>query len=379
MTRKKCIIITMTYFVGLLALHYVLGVLSLRGLKQTFSGNGEQDFYNFVAYGKIVLNLYYYLVPFAFAIVSSFLYRPILSSFSKVLVGIFGTHLITSIIILSISIPYSRYLKEQDLTLLAESANVTISNQIENDTDQDGLVNSITLNGVFHKGKLPNGTYFLDLRSGTDNFQWGGIGIGGQFKIEVDKGEEKFSQTFKPEELKNTGIADLSTIPISVSLKYDRPARISLAKPVLLLHQLGAFSRLVPISISPESMYRDIVFLKKFVNVYNFKFDTSKLEREFLIVSSYSDFGQDTNNDGLFDQLVISMEVDSIWEGSLYFHAYFKDNKNKIIRSTTTVRKGISTIEFIVDSKELIEFGKNGPYHFTNFYIENNNPKRPPQ
>jgi hypothetical protein len=85
------------------------------------------------------------------------------------------------------------------------------------------------------------------------------------------------------------------------------------------------------------------------------------------------DFGRDEDKDGFFDYLVITLDVSSHYAGPLYVQAYLATALYPLY-FPTQVEKGLQTIEYVVGGDYLYELAGDGPYHFEDFEISNEDP-----
>jgi hypothetical protein len=86
------------------------------------------------------------------------------------------------------------------------------------------------------------------------------------------------------------------------------------------------------------------------------------------------DFGRDLNGNGLFEQLVVTLEVESVYEGILFMEAVVSGGTYPLFYETH-VAKGVSTIEYVIDGDHLLEFGFDGPYELYDVEIFNEDPE----
>ena len=118
-------------------------------------------------------------------------------------------------------------------------------------------------------------------------------------------------------------------------------------------------------------------------NVHRFTFPRDKIQRPQVIFRDYlGDHGRDLDGDGLFDELVISMALDSIYEGPVYFQAFIDyaslSGARKLLPTfESKLEKGSVNLDYVINGEQLRRLGGNGPYTLKTFIMMNNTPYCP--
>ncbi len=102
-------------------------------------------------------------------------------------------------------------------------------------------------------------------------------------------------------------------------------------------------------------------------------YDLSELELEPIeLTNVFQDFGVDTDGNGEFDLLQVSIELDIFSEGFYQWNARLVDSHNTEIdlaHNSRFLHAGINTIDFSFDGRNIGDNGVHGPYIVTGFLI----------
>ncbi len=122
----------------------------------------------------------------------------------------------------------------------------------------------------------------------------------------------------------------------------------------------------------------------RFLNLQNLRridaiaLDPGSIERDQIILIRYiNDVPRDLDGNGRYDELVISLLVDSIYSGTVYYHLQEESHPEISFQNKSSISKGMDVIHLVIEGTQLRRLGKDGPFKFTNVYILNNDPYCP--
>jgi len=117
-----------------------------------------------------------------------------------------------------------------------------------------------------------------------------------------------------------------------------------------------------------------MIELQTFRNMDSFSILPLKLDRKEVFFKRFlGDEGLDENGDGLIDKIVLTIELDSEYNGIVTIQSDL-DGAPYSIAQQFELKKGKNLVKYFIDGKRLLEFGINGPYEFINFHLFKENP-----
>jgi len=82
----------------------------------------------------------------------------------------------------------------------------------------------------------------------------------------------------------------------------------------------------------------------------------------------FHDLGRDTNGNGLFDELIVAVEVDAVASGNVVVQARLESSDGVELGTANnfvTINSGPEWVELTFDGRNIFASGKNGPYNLT--------------
>jgi hypothetical protein len=362
--------VVLAYFLVLAGLVAVTEVWDLRLWSGMMFFAGPTPWHQFVL-------IFIYAAPFVIALVFAVPRRPAWRAFLAVVVPIFLVHGAFGALAAQLRAAYLTEWREDER--LAKAAKLTPGTFTHEELDGtgDGLVDSIVISGDLKAENLPPGHYQA----------WGGLfqgtppTIADSFPLhevilaEMMNGPVALRFEADPQHLREASSRGPLTLDIELQ-KWRKPD----LKGQLILSLCGwaAFFCPTPRGGGDRDIHSDQIDLARFAGVYGFSLDPAGIQREQLVFRRFvGDFGRDLDGDGLFDELVIQLEVDSIWQGELYFQARLNGYQGPSINHETQVSQGISTVELVIDGSQLKSIGLDGPYTIKRPLVFNNTPYCP--
>jgi len=247
------------------------------------------------------------------------------------------------------------------------------------DDNGDNLVDRVTMTLRVDPGSLPAGNYSLRVGLRPDGTQ--GVpdaptaGAGREFtiadgatsfdvvlalspeRVAAVAAEGETALRFDLDRWMNVPPATEALLRFCAWAALFCPTRLSGYDPVIqqTAIQLPVLTAKLRIDLPPDRLQRDqVVFLRQL-----------------------GDHGRDDDGDGRFDALVISVELDSIWEGPIYAQAYLDAAQRFLPTFESRLARGLVTFEYVIDGAALARLGRDGPYQVTDFYLLNNTPYCP--
>ncbi len=312
----------------------------------------------------------YYAVPFAAAAVVGYLRRPFLANFVAVVVAIFVLHAVYGAATSGIR---QTYLDARGADIARGQAAVPGIAEFGHrfvDDDDDGLVNRIVVAGRLDADDLPAGDYQMFARF----LQQGqpGPGLGHEEFTLAEDGPRMVALAFDVDARHLSEAAKAG--PLTVDVLLNR--RLTLGpdgRRILALCRWAAFFCPTSLRGYDPVLYDDIVEIARFDAVDTIALAPETIQRKQLVFLRFlGDRGHDSDGDGLFDALVISLELDSIYSGPIYFQAQLVGVAIGVFEQTTSIGEGIVRLDFVIDGKRLRELAADGPYTLRPFALFNN-------
>ena len=319
---------------------------------------------------SLLLAAMYYAAPVAVAAVVGYLRRPLRHNFVATVAVIFAVHAAYGVAVAGMRLATVKVWQADIGQSLAALPAVAEFGHRFVDDDDDGLVNRVILAGRLDADQLPFGVYTLYARASQGGAP--GVGFGYAEVVVAIDAEQVHEFAYEVDARYLRELADAG--PFDIHLGLSRHFTVSpTGKRIVALCRWAAFfcptSRL---GYDPV-LYDDIVEIARFDAVDTIALAPETIQRKQLVFLRFlGDRGRDIDGDGLFDALVISLELDSIYSGPIYFQAQLVGVAIGVLEQTTSIGKGIVRLDFVIDGKRLRELAADGPYTLMPFVLFNN-------
>lgn len=125
-------------------------------------------------------------------------------------------------------------------------------------------------------------------------------------------------------------------------------------------------------------VHDEILTLRRFENLGEIALAPDTIQRKHVIFKGFAgDFGRDLDGNGLFDELVIILEIDSIHDGPIFFQAEVRRPFQALLHHQTRSAKGDRRLEFVIDGTAISRVGRDGPFELGAMVLMNNSPYCP--
>ncbi len=367
MPTRKILFITLSYFGALVFLIALTLIFDIR----LHSGG----FIGFPSPWLLFLWTIYYIAPFFIAVVFAFRVRPFWRSFILLTVSIFACHFLYSTAVSSLRFFYAQQWQKDIQQSQAGTFRVHSFEHQFIDANKDGLTDKIILRGTLDVSLLTNGNYTLmgTLSQNGQPIPSGGVRTA-DFSVTNSNSKNLYSPTF---EINPVSLKDF-TGNLDVNLELYREVSPSeYGKALIFFCRWAAFFCPTSKEGDDQVIYHDLLLIQEAKQVHSFSLSAETIQREPVnFIKFLGDFGRDTNGNGIFDELVIQIQLDSIYEGPIYFFSDVGGSSN-FFSQATSIKKGVTTVDFVMDGAKLKKLGINGPYRLSNFYFLNNDPYCP--
>jgi len=122
----------------------------------------------------------------------------------------------------------------------------------------------------------------------------------------------------------------------------------------------------------------EVLTLRRFENLGEIALEPGAIQRKHVIFKGFSgDFGRDLDGNGLFDELVVTLDVDTIHDGPIFFQAEMRRPFRALLHHATRSTRGAEQLEFVIDGTALRRDGRDGPYELGAMSLMNNSPYCP--
>ena len=247
------------------------------------------------------------------------------------------------------------------------------------DDDGDGLIDRVALDGRIRTQGLPPGDYRV-----TASLIEAAPGLQRR-----SAGEMKFPRSSRASgpldltfafDLDATGLAELAaagplTLQVEIA-KWRRPD--DTAQTILTLCAWVPFGCRTSRGGGDSDIRDEILILRRFENLGEVALAPADIQRKHVIFKGFAgDFGRDLDGNGLFDELVVVLEVDSIHDGPIFFQAEVRAPFRALLHHETRSTKGAERLEFVIDGTAIQRAGRDGPYELSGMYLLNNSPYCP--
>ncbi len=241
-----------------------------------------------------------------------------------------------------------------------------------NDKNKDGLIDGVEIQTEISIRNLTKGQYSYSLVFFNPVLNRGSAMKASQFlKHDNTPFFLRVDQNVNPKNYEELLQGD-----VDIKFVLHKSAEISeYGQKILMFHRWSPFFRTTTWdgydSAFQLDFYGDGVVFDKKIGVMSFYPDS--IQRKMIIPNKIiKDYGRDSDNDGLFDELVLALECDSIYEGPLYFQANLKSDPKVMFYGETKSGKGLGIVDLVFNVKELKEKNIEGVIVFENIVIANN-------
>jgi len=330
------------------------------------------------AWGLFLVALMY-AVPLALALVAGTLKRPFWPNGLAVVGIVFVLHALYGGATTAL----------RGLKALAWEAEIAVTERAEwdiekidvatEDDDGDGLVDRVTMTLRVDPGSLPAGDYSLRVGLSPEGTQGASgaptAGAGRDFTVADDAGGFDIELALSPKRVAAVA-AEGETL-----LRFDLDRWMSVPPATEALLQFCAWAALFcPTALSgyDPAIQQRAIQLPALAAKLRIDLPPDRLQRDQVVFQRYlGDRGRDVDGDGLYDALVITMELDSIWQGPVFLQAYLDAAQRFLPTFESRLERGVVTFDYLIDGKTLARLGRDGPFQVTDFYLLNNTPHCP--
>jgi hypothetical protein len=316
----------------------------------------------------------YYIIPFFLALLFGILFRPFWLSLRNVLVTIFIIHGLYSVVMFGIRYHYlQKYEADVHATRLLRLDNFQVSHDMSS-PGSDGLIHRITFLGTFDLSQYPHGQYtiFTEITQNGNLVPGGDLGAYDFILKEGSPRDVRVLFESHPQDYQdhfgrgnfevNAGIQRI------FSVDED-------GKKILAFTRWAPLIRYTSWDGRDPEIYDDVLDIDYITGVDRFSLIPLRWSPRIVTLKSYvGDSGRDLNGNGLFEQLVITLQVQSSYEGPLFIEAVVSGGTYPLFYETY-VEKGVNIIEYVVDGDHLLEFGFDGPYELYDIQVFNEDPE----
>jgi hypothetical protein len=252
------------------------------------------------------------------------------------------------------------------------------------DDDGDGLIDRVALDGRVRTLGLPQGDYRVTAilteappgqrrrSAGPMKFPRGASASNSKASGPLDLA---FAFDLSASGLRELAAAGPMTLQVEVA-KWRRPD--DTARTILTLCAWAPFACPTSHSGRDPAIHQEILILRRFENLGEVALAPADIQRQHVIFKGFAgDFGRDLDGNGLFDELVVVLEVDTIHDGPIFFQAEIRAPFQALLHHQTRSTKGAERLEFVIDGTAIKRAGLDGPYELSGMYLLNNSPYCP--
>jgi hypothetical protein len=359
-------VVTLIYFAMLLGLIYLI----LRFQIPVMDGHEAvaPSLWFYMIWG------FYYIVPIGMAIFLGTTLRPFWTNFRDLYVAIL---LIQGSYSLAIFIWRYQYLEQKKEAIYQTKMAVFKVSSFQprfSDSDKNGVIDDVELLVGCHMDKHPLGRYILRgwITQRGQAFPDSDIGT---YSITLQEDKPKIftanfhfnPQVFHP--YFESGAFEMNLL-VQRSLPSDQKG-----------NQIMAFNRWSPFlrftswkGDDDPQIVESRIDLEKLQRIGSFWLLPLDFQRPQVFFKRYlDDFGRDQDGDGLFEELVISMLLDSQYAGQIFLQANIPGTTHPIFYESS-LKIGINELEFVMSGEVFKTLGVDGPFEISDLRIFNKNP-----
>lgn len=321
-----------------------------------------------------VIKFAYYVLPVLLAVIYGIIFRPFWAKFRDLLVIILVIHGTYSVFVYSCRVLYFERLKNETFKLrLAEYSLYGVQHRML-DTTKDGLIDRVEFRAKLDAAEFPPGQYIVYAKI-TQRGQEFSDGIIGRFPFQIFPTQQKpFMIQFAVnpqlfESYYESGHFDLN-------LGLQRVVGVDDAG-----HWLLAMSRWSPFirftswdgeDPAVQNAVLDLDYREKLDAFYVMPLKFQKLQ--VRLAGSLSDFVVDEDGNGKYDALVVTIPLDSEYEGAIFIQTIVRGAVYPLTFEEY-LELGDNLVQIKIDSDYIRELGEDGPYELIDFQMFNQNPE----
>jgi hypothetical protein len=247
------------------------------------------------------------------------------------------------------------------------------------DDDGDGLIDRVALDGRVRTGGLPPGDYQVTaiLTEAPPGQQ---RRIAGPMKFARGRsasGPLDLAFTFDLDAARLGGLAVAGPMTLGVEIAKSRSPGAH-ARTILTLCAWAPFACPTPRGSGDPDIHDEVLSLRRFGDLGEVALAPAEIQRKQVIFKGFAgDFGRDLDGNGLFDELVVVIEVDSIHDGPIFFQAEIRAPFRALLHHQTRSTKGAARLEMVIDGTAIQRAGRDGPFELGGMILMNNSPYCP--
>jgi hypothetical protein len=283
---------------------------------------------------------------------------------------------------LAVTVMHARLVAEWDADRQASTAAIhglaEAGHQLRDD-DGDGLIDWIALDGRVRTRGLPPGDYEVAAIL-TEAPPGRRRRIAGPMRFPRSSSASGPLDLAFSLDLGAPGLEELAAagpMPFHVEVtKSRRPD--DRARTILTLCAWAPFACPTSRNGRDAAIHDEVLTLHRFENLGEVALEPGAIQRKYVIFKGFAgDFGRDLDGNGLFDELVVTLDVDTIHDGPIFFQAEMRRPFRALLHHATRSTRGAEYLEFVIDGTALRRTGRNGPYELGAITLMNNSPYCP--
>lgn len=323
----------------------------------------------------------YYGMPFVAAFAAGVLLRPFRVHFLAVLCIIFAMHGVYSGIVATLHASYSNdWARDVEATERADWRIVAFSHALE-DADADDLIDGVKLTARLDPGSLPPGDYSLSAELGPAKPSTSAIA---PVRAITSADFQLTAESREPFDIELTlGVGGVKRLAVHDEIEARLVAtrwkhRDEKGKSLIAFCRWAAFFCRTSFAGNARAPDKDLIKLAPSDATLRFSIPLGAVQRKRVVFQSFAgDHGRDLDGDGLFDELVITLKLDSIYQGPVFFQAYLANAGTFLPIYESRLDKGNVAFNYVIDGALLRGLDGDGPYTIKNFIMMNNSPYCP--
>ena len=283
---------------------------------------------------------------------------------------------------LAVTMVHARLIAEWDADRQASAAaihDVAEAGHQFRDDDGDGLIDRVALDGRVRTQGLPPGDYgvaaiLTEAPPGQRRRTAGPMNFP---RSSTASGPLDLAFAF---DLGAPGLGELAAAgPMTLHVEVTKSRRPDdTERTVLMLCAWAPFVCPTSHNGRDASIHDEVLTLRRFENLSEVALAPGKIQRKHIIFKGFAgDFGRDLDGNGLFDELVVTLDVDSIHDGPIFFQAEMRAPFRALLHHATRSAEGAEHLEFVIDGTALRRSGRDGPYELGAMTLMNNSPYCP--
>ena len=247
------------------------------------------------------------------------------------------------------------------------------------DDDGDGLIDRIALDGRVRTRGLPPGDYEVAAIL-TEAPPGQRRRIAGPMRFPRSSSASGALDLAFALDLGAPGLEELAAAgPMALHVEVTKSRHPDdHARAILMLCAWAPFACPTPRNGRDAAIRDEILTLRRFENLGEVALEPGAIQRKHVIFKGFvGDFGRDLDGNGLFDELVVTLDVDTIHDGPIFFQAEMRAPFRALLHHATRSTQGAEFLEFVIDGTALRRAGEDGPYELGAMILMNNGPYCP--